>query len=52
MTSPTFETAEIQRIAAAYPEEARYTPAEERERFFSEAQKAAWLLRFEYRVAP
>ena len=46
MTSRRFDQAEIVRIAAAYPEAARSTPIWERDRFFSDAQKAAWELRF------
>lgn len=37
---------EIERIARAYPPEARFTPAWERERYFTDAQSAAWELRF------
>jgi hypothetical protein len=37
----------IERIAAAYPEEAAFTPAEERERYFTDAQRQAWSLRFD-----
>ncbi|WP_022687189.1 hypothetical protein [Sphingomonas phyllosphaerae] len=40
------QPAEIERIAAAYPPEAAYVPAVERERFFTEAQQAGWRLRF------
>lgn len=39
-------TPEILRIAAAYPPEAALTPREDRERFFTEAQRDAWDLRF------
>lgn len=45
----TSQPAEIERIAAAYPPEAAYVPADERERFFTDAQQAAWRLRFEHR---
>ena len=47
MTSRLSDRAEIERIARSYPPEARYTPAEERERYFTDAQRAAWALRFE-----
>ncbi len=40
---------EIARIAAAYPPEAANVPAAEREQYFTDAQKAAWCLRFERR---
>ncbi len=45
----TSQPAEIERIAAAYPPEAAYVPADERERFFTDAQQAGWRLRFEHR---
>lgn len=38
---------EIRRIAAAYPPEARHVPADERARYFTDAQHLAWLLRFD-----
>lgn len=38
---------ELQRIAAAYPPEARHVPADERARHFTDAQHLAWLLRFD-----
>jgi len=38
---------ELQRIAAAYPPEARYVPADERARHFTDTQHLAWLLRFD-----
>ena len=43
--------AEAQRIAAAYPPEARHTPAWERARFLTETQQLAWLLRFDPEAA-
>ena len=46
MTSAPFDRAELERIAAAYPEDARFTPAWERERYFTPLQQAAWALRF------
>ena len=51
MISRLSKSDEIARIAAAYPEEARFTPAEERERYFTDAQRAAWELRFSAREA-
>ena len=39
-------TADIQRIAAAYPPEAAHTPADERERHFTTPQRLAWDARF------
>ena len=42
-------SAEIARIAAAYPPEAANVPAAEREQYFTDAQQAAWCLRFEHR---
>jgi len=52
MTSALFEIAkgidqrEIERIARAYPPDARFTPEWERERYFTDAQRAGWELRF------
>lgn len=46
MTSRPFDSLEIRRIARAYPPDARFAPAWERERFFTDAQRAAWDLRF------
>lgn len=43
----TIDVAEIRRMAAAYPDEARYTSAETRERLFTAKQQLAWALRFE-----
>lgn len=40
-------TPELQRIAAAYPPEARFTPSWEREAYLTEAQQLAWLMRFD-----
>lgn len=51
MTSAPFDRAELERIAAAYPEDARYVPAWERDRHFTPAQQAAWLLRFQPETA-
>lgn len=36
----------IDAIARSYPDEARHTPRETRERFFTRSQQLAWLLRF------
>ena len=47
MTSAPFDRAELERIAAAYPEEARTVSAWERERHFTPLQQVAWLLRFQ-----
>lgn len=47
MTSAPSDRAELERIAAAYPEEARAVSAWERERHFTPVQQAAWLLRFQ-----
>lgn len=41
------DPAAAQRIAAAYPPEARHTPAWEREAYLTETQQLAWLLRFD-----
>ncbi len=38
---------EARRIAAAYPPEARHTPAWERTRYLTETQQLAWLIRFD-----
>ena len=38
--------ASVERIAAAYPPEAAQTLAEDRERYFTAEQQAAWDLRF------
>lgn len=43
---------ELARIAAAYPPEAADVPAWERERYFTPAQQAAWLLRFQPECCP
>lgn len=51
MTSARFDRAELERIAAAYPEEARAVSPWERERHFTPAQQAAWLLRFQPEAA-
>lgn len=37
---------EVRRIAASYPPEARSVPRWERDRHFSDLQRAAWDLRF------
>ena len=44
--------AELQRIAAAYPPEARHTPADDRERYFTPVQRRAWDMRFASRPEP
>lgn len=44
-------TLELQRIAAAYPPEARHVPAYERETHMTETQQLAWLLRFDPEAA-
>lgn len=36
----------ISRIAERYPDEAAHTPAAERERYFSPAERLAWTIRF------
>ena len=41
------DLAAAQRIAAAYPPEARHTPAWERERYLTETQQLAWQIRFD-----
>lgn len=50
MISPQALNAKLEenlfQVAAAYPEDARDTPADERERHFTLTQKLAWLLRF------
>lgn len=51
MISPSFDRAEIRRIAAAYPKEAHAVSAWERERYFTPLQQAAWLLRFQPEAA-
>lgn len=40
-------TARLRSIADAYPAEAAFTPAAERERHMTDEQRAAWSLRFE-----
>jgi hypothetical protein len=52
MTSAPFDRAELERIAAAYPEDARAVSTWDRERYFTPAQQAAWLLRFEPECCP
>ncbi len=46
-----FDPVELERIAAAYPEEARAVPVWERERHFTPMHQAAWLLRFQPQTA-
>lgn len=48
---PSFDRAELERIAAAYPEDARFVPVWERERHLTPLQQAAWLLRFQPEAA-
>jgi len=38
--------AEIRRIVASYPPDARFVPEWERDRHFTDTQRAAWELRF------
>ena len=38
---------EVRRIAAAYPPEAKHTPAWEREAHLTEMQQLAWCIRFD-----
>lgn len=47
MSAPTFDIAEIRRMAAAYPDAAAFTRPETRERHFTAKQQLAWTLRFE-----
>jgi hypothetical protein len=44
--------AEIRRIAAAYPPEAKHTPRWEREKYMTELQQLAWLIRFDPDAVP
>ena len=44
-------TPELQRIADAYPPEARFTPSWEREAYLTETQQIAWLIRFDPEAA-
>ena len=46
MTSRPSDQVDLQRIADAYPEAARSTPIEVRERLFTDTQRAAWDMRF------
>lgn len=46
MSAAVLDHSEIERIARAYPSEARNTPKCVRERHFTDAQRAAWELRF------
>lgn len=43
---PVDQSAEIARVAAAYPPEAANVPASERDHYFTDIQRAAWSLRF------
>ena len=45
------DLAAAQHIAAAYPPEARHTPAWERERYLTETQQLARLIRFDPEAA-
>ena len=45
------DLAKAQRIAAAYPPEARSVPRWEREAHMTETQQLAWLLRFDPKAA-
>lgn len=45
------QTAAAQRIAAAYPPEAQHTPRWEREKYMTELQQLAWLIRFDPEAA-
>jgi hypothetical protein len=46
MSAPALDQREIERIARAYPPDARFTPEWVRERHFTDAQRGAWELRF------
>jgi len=46
-SSPVSYMDEVRRIAAAYPPEAKHTPAWEREAHLSAIQQLAWLIRFD-----
>lgn len=46
MSAPALDQREVERIARAYPPDARFTPEWVRERHFTEAQRAAWEYRF------
>lgn len=45
------DLAEIERIAASYPPDARFVSRRERERHFTRAQYLGWLLRFDPEAA-
>jgi hypothetical protein len=45
------DLAKAQRIAAAYPAEARSVPRWEREKHMTETQQLAWLIRFDPNAA-
>lgn len=45
------DLAEIERIAASYPPDARFVSRRERERHFTRAQHLAWLFRFDPEAA-
>lgn len=47
-----FDLREVDRVAAAYPDDARYVPAWERERHFTPLQQAAGLLRSQPECCP
>lgn len=46
MSAPALDQREVERIARAYPPDARFTSERVRERWFTDAQRAAWELRF------
>lgn len=46
-TSLNIDPAELSRIAAAYPPEAKHTPRWEREMYLTDLQQLAWTLRFD-----
>ncbi len=46
MSAAVLDRSEIERIARAYPEDARFTPEWVRDRHFTDAHRAAWELRF------
>lgn len=43
---PAIITENLAALASRYPEAARHTPAEERDRHFTVTQRLAWFLRF------
>lgn len=45
-SAQSLDQREVDRIARAYPPDARFTPQSVRDRWFTPAQQAAWDLRF------